>query len=180
MATQITISAFFTNVDLITNNKFNGVTDAKKLAYLNRAILNRWLEMKSHCEQIVDGTAVLSTTVNSFELDLPSDMDQSAAASLLIFNDEARQDGVSSDLYRPFGGKVRFEYEITSDNLFYLEYNKEPSQYTSIGATLLESIDVRCLTILEIEVEKARDVDLRQGQFSPQAQSAELRANQIS
>jgi len=180
MATKITGTQFFTELDSLTNNKFSGVADGRKLRYLNRALINRNLEMKSHVEEAYGATETLTFASDSYEIDLPTDMDKTTTASFLLWYDVARTAGVSSDMFRVEAGKLRFDFEQTIGEFYQIEYTKEPNRYTAIGDTILETASIRALEILQTEVESIFESDRYQGQISATAQSAILKSNQIS
>lgn len=180
MATKITVSGMFTELDNLTNGKFNNVPNEKKLAYLNRAILDVWPQLMSHCPEVTNGEGVITATSDTTTIDLPSNCDTSSSNIVLVFHDQTRNDGLSSDLFYPYAGKLRFNYTVRSGTSYYLEYTKEPSRYTLVTSDLEESSSIRSLEIIKSQVEHLRDVDLRQGQNSPQAQASQFRANEIS
>lgn len=178
MAIAVTITAFYNDLDSLTNNKFTGVTAGQKVRYLNRAILNRFIDIKALNPSLYQTNATITASSDTQDLDYPSNIDR--GSEFLLYYDAERNNIVPSTDYRPMGDKLHFSFKVASGTSYYIEYTKEPNRYSAVTDTLLESADVRIYEILQTEVETVRDIDLRQGQFSGQAQAAQVRTNQIS
>jgi len=175
---KTTVSAFYSDLDLLTNNKFARLSNSVKLRYLRRAILNRFIDIKALNPGLYRSNAVVTPSVDTYDLDFPDDIDR--GSSFLLFYDVERNNIVPSTDYRVVGANIHFSFKVKAGTNYYIEYTKEPNRYTDITDTILESSDVRIYEILQTEVETIRDIDIRQGQFSGQAQAAQVRTNQIS
>jgi hypothetical protein len=172
--TPKTISEFYTELDLLTSNKFTNVDSGKKVRYINRALLNLADRIKGYSPEVFSKVTTI-TGVNGTAT-LPSDFDTTSRGDFLIFFDDSRLAPMGSADVRIFGNTLRG----VPDGTLYLEYSKEPSRYTAIGDTILETSSVRVLEMLQTEVEFLRDSDIRQGQISNQAQSARIKTVEIS
>ena len=178
MAIAKTGTEFYTELNELTNNKFNNISDPVKLRFINRAILNRFIEIKSLNPSFYRKFGTLTATGGSSDLALPTDIDR--GTDFLLFYDETRVRIVPQSEYRVVGGDLHFNFNISEGTNYYIEYTKEPNRYTVMTDSIVETGDVRLLEVLQSEVETIRDEFVRQGQFSPQAQAAQMRTNQIT
>ena len=172
----ITITEFFDELESLTLNKFRNTTPQQKLRYLNRALLNLHVDLKSMLRGSYDKASALS--LSNGVASLPSDMNKDDTTDYALFQDENRTMRIPTADVRWEGDALRFP--LASNDSIYIEYTREPNRYTDIGATLEESASVRALEMLQSEVEYIRDVDIRQGQISGQAQAARIRTKEIS
>lgn len=170
----MTISEFYTELNDLVISKFSSVSNSKKLRYLNRAILNTFKDLKYFNADVYNKTT--SLVCNDGVITLPSDFNTDDHNDFILFYDEERRNIAVN--YRVFGGTLR---TTKGDNeTYYIEYTKTPSVYTDMSEELLEANNRRAFELLQSEIEYIRDTDIYQGQTSAQAQSARVRANELS
>jgi len=176
MATPISVSDFFTELDELTLNKFRNTTNTQKLRYLNRALLSLHTRIKN----LLHGSFDKSTPVTASNgvISLPDDMIKDDTTDWALFRDEQRSIRIATADIRYEADTLRLGYN-SSDTL-YLEYTREPNRYTDVSTTMEETASIRALEMLQTEVEYLRDIDIRQGQTSGQAQSARVRTQEVS
>jgi len=185
MATQITVDDFFTELDNLTNGKFSNISNARRLQYLNEAFVNRYSEMVNFAPSVYNLKSVLQFLAQSYVVDLPSDMevDQITADYAIHWDNSyspSTMIGGKNIVFWLDGRQLRFEIPQSVNQVYYLAYTKEASQYSSPGDAILETTSPRAKAILRREVESIRDSDAHQGMISPQSAAANAKANNIS
>lgn len=170
----MTVSEFYTELNNLAIGKFSSVSNAKKLRYLNRAIMNLYDQIKTYSADYAKSTNI---TFSNGVANLPADCSRELY-NFMLYSDESRTQIIGNANYRLYGSTLRFP---DSNGSYYLEYSKTPSRYTTndLSEELVEADDVRVLELLQTEVEYIRDTDIRQGQTSGQAQAARQRTNDI-
>lgn len=177
MATKQTVTQFYSDLNALTNNKLENATNAQRLRYLNRALINQYKTIMTLCPSY-DKHAKLTMLTTSQELDFPSDREPRSA--FLLFYDDTYVQPYQSNYMKERSGKIFFSGDQQAGQDFFIEYRKEPSRYTDMANEVIETENLRALEILQTEVEHLRDIDLYQGQISGQAQGSQLRTDKIS
>ena len=171
----MTISEFFADLDLLTNNKFAGVSNSIKIRLLNRALLNTWDSIKYFSPDY--GSSDASLAVVDGTCDLPSDFNTDCTGDFIVYCDSERLSIVPSDSYRVYKNTIRFNANINAS--YYIEYTPTVPQYETVADTFNQT-DVRSFEVLQSELEYLRDVQLYQGNNTGQAQSSRFRTNEIA
>jgi hypothetical protein len=187
MATAVTISAFYTQLDRLTNNKFAGLDGSVKVELLNEALLNKYVTLKNFARSVYQKRVTLTFLADGLIIDVPSDMemDEITADWTLYWDGNFDNKDVVGGKNRDFkldhaNRALRFDSTQLAGAEWFLEYEKEPSLYTEVGNTLEETASPRALSILKREVEYIYESRKSRGQISAPAQSAQLKANQNS
>lgn len=184
MATSLTVSAFYTELDNSTNSKFSGVSNARKLAYLNMALINRYQELINLVPSVYDKQSSLTFASTGYTVALPTDMNADEVdTDYHVFHDtnyspENVRGGKNVEFWIE-GGNLRFNYQHNSGDIEYISYTKEPSNYTAVTDTLSETASLKAKQILKYEVEAIRDSDKAQGQATASYQNAQIKANNL-
>jgi hypothetical protein len=187
MATAVTISAFFTQLDRLTNNKFAGLDGPVKVEILNEALLNKYVTLKNFARSVYQKRSTLTFPADGLTVTVPTDMemDEITADWTLYWDSNYDNKDVVGGKNRDFkldhaNRAIRFDSTQLAGTDWYLEYEKEASMYADVGDSLLESVSPRALSILKREVEYIYESRKSRGQISAPAQSAQAKANQNS
>lgn len=183
MSTLITVSAFKSEVisgDI--SGLFDGVSDAQFLALLNQSLINKHEELQRDCPSAYAGHGTLTFASDSYEIDLPNDCDPNETKEVLLFTDTNRETDVilQSDVYRRFGGKLRFNAQQKKGQTYEVEYTSEPNEYDDIEDSFEESVNRRSKKYLAYEIRKLYYDALRNNEPSAAGNKLRVDSNDIS
>jgi len=185
MASTVTLNTYKTDViGLETSGLMDDITDSQFVYLLNQAIINRHAELTRDCPSVYQKNATLTFSSAAQEVSLPSDADTDSSRSVCIFSDTNRNVLLESEMYRLFGGSVRFITEQPSGQNYYIEYIAEPSEYDPdsalSGQTLAESVSRKAKKYIAYEILRLYFDGIQNAEVSSAGQNRLSQANRIA
>jgi len=144
------ISTWITKLIAKSGAIFDDVSTDEVREYLNDALILHRRYIRQRANKVYSKKTSLTLAADGYELDLPTDMDDSVTA--LLKSSEFNPNPVTSLDYQIKRGQIVFTREQSSASVFWIEYTMIPNYYdlTSEDAVELDYPDVKRL--LEKEV----------------------------
>lgn len=144
------ISTWITSLIAKSNEVFTDTSTDQIREYLNDAIILHRSYIRNKLKSLYNKKTSLTFSADGYELDLPSDMDEGVIA--IIKTTEHTRNPLNSLNYVFDRGKIVFDEQQSSGDVYWIEYTAIPNNYTANNDDCLELDlpDVRLL--LEKEV----------------------------
>lgn len=125
----------------LAEGSIEDITNPQFIRLLNRAIFNRYEEVRNMCEESYMLEVTLTASSESYDIDLPDNFYFREDRNVWHVYDDASftcmAAGKGPNFWRK-GKKLRFATKLNSQEKVYLLYSKAPTRYTSMDETFLE------------------------------------------
>ena len=147
------------------------------------AIVNKWAEIKADGPAVGGGSLTFTLPANTHKLPMPAGPDRTRGKTFKIYwgDEPLRENLLDRNLYRVMpDGSLYFSMTSNTDQVFTMEYQKEPTVYDDISADILETENSRTKQYLALEIRKIYYDGLRLNEPSAAGQNMLTDANRIS